>query len=253
MNTLHEQTAGLDQFPPRRQQPYRSDEGLIEEDDALYEQRGHSTARRYQAPSPAVHTRTVMRVTHHQAPPRVQRASRQAQEPPCQQSTRPSVHKQASCLPMPQQAPERVHWLAYVGVGMVLALVVCVAGSSLYQWWQGQRDEMHYGYPRTFQLDANVRHGGVSHFMVVNLHGHILITEMQLNDLHTTKVYVGPVFSGVGADLQPATVSFQDVNGDGYPDMVIAVGTGRYIMLNDHSAFRPSTPADKIMLSEVQP
>ncbi len=253
MNTLHEQTAGLQQFPPRKQQPYRSEGSLIEEDDALYETRSHTTARRYQAPATATHSRTVMRVTHHQAPPPVQRASRQTQEPPRQQSTRPSVPKQASCLPMPQQAPQGFHWLVYFGIGMGLAAVLCVAGSGLYQWWQGEQDGMHYGYPRTFQLDADVRHGGVSHFIVVNLHGHILITEMQLNDLHNTKVYGGPVFSGAGTDLQPATVSFQDVNGDGYPDMVIAVGTGRYILLNDHTAFRPSTPADQIHLTEVQP
>ncbi len=54
------------------------------------------------------------------------------------------------------------------------------------------------------------------------------------------------VLSGAGADLQPATISFPDLNGDGYPDMVITIGNGRYVLINDHRAFRPVNASDHI-------
>jgi hypothetical protein len=145
-----------------------------------------------------------------------------------------------------QQAQRRVHWLFYLGAGMMVMFVLWLTASSLSQWWHVQQDTWRYGYPRTFQCDADVKHGGISHFTVENLNGHIFIVESQINNLAETKIYQGPVFEGPGTDLLPATISFQDVNGDGYPDLILAVGTGRYIFINDHTGFRPTTPADKI-------
>jgi hypothetical protein len=204
-----------------------------EEDDALYNTRLPSSVRRYHAPPTTAQTRTVMRVTKHHAPP--QRASRQTTQ----------AHQQTKCPPM-QQAQRRVHWLFYLGAVMLAALVLSIAASSLAQWWHVQQDTWSYGYPRTFQYDADVKHGGISHFTVENLNGHIIIIETQINNLAQTKIYQGPVFEGPRTDLLPATIGFQDVNGDGYPDLILAVGTGRYIFINDHTGFRPTTPADKI-------
>jgi hypothetical protein len=220
-----------DERRPINRQPVSFDE---QDDDRLYDVRVPTSARRYTA-STTQSPRTVMRVTRHQGPPPIQRASR-VQSPASEE---------------PQEAPisqrkGRLHPTVYVGVAMLVMIVGWMALSSLLQWWQVQQDTWHYGYPRTFQIDADVRHGGISHFIAVNLHGHILITEMQVNNLQKTKVYTGPVFSGAGTDLAPVTIRFQDANGDGYPDMILAVGTGRYLLINDQSGFRPSTPADKL-------
>jgi hypothetical protein len=221
-----------DERRPVNRQPVYAEEGG---DDRLYDVRVPTSARRYAAPTTAP-PRTVMRVTRHQGSLSIQRASR-AQAP---------AYEEPHQAPIGHQRQGRVHPTVYIGVAMLVMIVGWMALSSLLQWWQVQQDTWHYGYPRTFQIDADVRHGGISHFIVVNLHGHILITEMQVDALQKTKVYVGPVFSGAGTDLQPATIHFQDVNGDGYPDLILAVGTGRYLFINDHSGFRPSTPADKL-------
>jgi hypothetical protein len=218
------------QGPINRQAMYQDDQ----EDDRLYDIRLPTSARRYAAPTTTA-ARTVMRVTRHQGPPPIQRASR-LQSP---------VSEEPQLAPIAQRKGG-VHFTVYVGVAMLIMIVGWVALSSLMQWWQVQQDTWHYGTPRTFQCDADVRHGGMSHFIVVNLHGHILITEMQVDALQKTRVYTGPVFSGAGTDLEPAAISFQDVNGDGYLDMVIAVGTGRYLLINDHSGFRPATSTDTI-------
>ncbi len=220
-----------DQRQPINRQPMSHDD---EDDARLYDVRVPTSARRYAAPT-TTPPRTVMRVTRHQGPPPIQRASR----------AHDSVYEEPQQVPIHQRR-RRLHPTVSIGTAMLVMIVGWMALSSLLQWWQVQQDTWHYGMPRTFQIDADVRHGGISHFIVVNLHGHILITEMQVDALQKTKVYVGPVFSGAGTDLQPATIHFQDVNGDGYPDLILAVGTGRYLLMNDHNGFRPSTPADTL-------
>ena len=129
---------------------------------------------------------------------------------------------------------------------MLATLLLVGILSTLLHWWQGEQDSMQYGYPRTFQCDQDVRHSGISHFIAENLHGHIFIMEMQPDDLTRTKIYQGPTIFGQQPDLQPVTITFQDVNGDGYPDLLITVNQQRYIFINDQTAFRPATPADHI-------
>ncbi len=222
-----------DERRPINRQPLYADD---EDDDRLYDVRLPTSTRRYAAPMTSA-PRTMVRVTRHQGPPPMQRASRAY----CPASEEPEQ------TPLPQRR-RRFHPTVYIGTVMLIMIGGWMAVSSLLQWWQIQEDTWHYGYPRTFQTDANVGHGGISHFIVVNLHGHIIITELQENALQKTKVYAGPVFSGPGTDLAPATISFQDVNGDGSPDLIIAVRTGRYLFINDHHAFRPATPADKVTI-----
>ncbi len=216
---------------PMNRQPIHGDE-----DDALYETRLPTSTRRYTPAPSRTPPRTVMRVTHHEGPPPPQRASRYApmtEEQPIQ--TR-------AALPTRQ----RFHWSVYLGLAMLCMLVGWIGLTTLLHWWQVQRDTWTYGMPRTFQVDADVRHGGISHFTVENLNGHILIYEVVMNDISKPHLYLGPIFSGAGTELQPATVSFADLNGDGYPDMVILVGNGRYLMINDHSAFRQVNASDHI-------
>jgi len=203
-----------------------------ENDDAFSVPQSHTSTRRYASSPTVAETRTVMRVTHHQAAPPIQRASRLIQQP-------------ARLQVQGRKRPRHSYKFVSVGSGMLLAFVLSVSLSNVSQWWQGQQQTMQYGYPRTFQCDANVKHGGISHFTVENLRGHILITEIQADTQRAT-VYTGPVFSGDGADLQPATIRFQDVNGDTYPDMIITVGASRFLLLNDHTGFRPTTPTDTI-------
>ena len=206
----------------------------LEKDDALYTTRVPRSARRY-APATTPPC-TIVHVTRHAGPP-----------PPI----KPASRNQAPAYDESEQAPLRqrlwrLHPSVYIGLSMLVMLIGWIALSSFSQWWQNEQETLHYGYPRTFQIDANVRHGGISHFTVENLDGHIIITEVEVSDLAQVHVYLGPVFSGVGADLQPATISFEDVNGDGYPDMIIAVGAERSVLVNTHTGFRPATTTDTI-------
>ncbi len=216
----------------RRQAAYIPADVL--DDEALYTRRTPSSVRRYATTFPtSMQPRTAIRVTRHQGPPPMQRASRLAAAEP---QTRPAR----------RQTQWRLHWLACVGLGMLATLMLAGVLSPLWHWWQGEQDSLQYGYPRTFQCDQDVRHGGMSHFLAENLHGHIFIIEMQPGDLAKTKLYQGPTLFGPQPDLQPVTLTFADVNGDGYPDLLITVNQQRYLFINDQTAFRPATPADKI-------
>jgi hypothetical protein len=219
---------------PINRQPIYDD---AEDDDSLYMTRISTSTRRY-APT-TTPPRTVMRVTKHEGPP-----------PPIKRASRlqaPASHVRSSEEPAPlHHRSWSLHPTVYIGVGMLVLLIGWIALSSLAQWWQNEQETLQYGTPRTFQIDANVGHGGMSHFTVENLDGHILIVEIEVSNPAKAYIYVGPVFSGAGADLHPATLSFEDVNGDGYPDMIIAVGAERYILINDHTGFRPPTATDTI-------
>ncbi|HEU5230690.1 MAG TPA: VCBS repeat-containing protein [Ktedonobacteraceae bacterium] len=204
------------------------------DDDALYTRRAPNSVRRYATTFPAsIQPRVAIRVTRHQEPPPIQRASRLTALDPQTAPARPHAHW-------------RLHWLASVGLGMLATLLLAGILSALLHWWQGEQDSMQYGYPRTFQCDQDVRHGGISHFIAENLHGHIFIIEMQPGGLTRTKIYQGPVLLGEQTDLQPVTITFQDVNGDGYPDLIVTVNQQHSIFINDQTAFRPATPADHL-------
>ena len=177
---------------PSNRQPVYDD---AEDDDALYTTRLHTSARRY-APAPATKPpQTVMRVIRHQGPPPKQ----------CAADTRVPFYQQPEQTPISRPRSPRFHFSLYIGVAMVVMVLGWIVLSSLSQWWQSQQDTLRYGYPRTFQVDADVKHGGRSHFTVENLNGHILIMEIQPSNLAKTHLYSGPVFSGAGADEQPAT------------------------------------------------
>jgi hypothetical protein len=147
-----------------------------------------------------------------------------------------------------QPAIARSSSFLYVGVGM-LAMVLCwVAVSAAASWYTALHDNMLYGTPRTFQIDAYVGHnersGQASHFIAQNLHGRILVIEIPGGDVSKSRIYAGPQLYGADAALIPITLQFQDVNRDGRLDMVIQFKDTRLIYMNDGTGFRPASAAD---------
>ena len=143
----------------------------------------------------------------------------------------------------------RVHWLVYLGCGMVAMLLLWIVGTLTLSWWQGYQDDLHYGHPRTFQCDAKVGHNDAatpSHFIALNLNHHVEVIELPDGDPTKMKVYLGPALTGENSDLDIVTLSFKDVNGDGKPDMLLTVDGVKYPYINDNGAFRPPNPNEHI-------
>jgi len=112
----------------------------------------------------------------------------------------------------------------------------------LQTWWANQQNTWSYGYPRTYQTDAVVGHNdsaaSPSHFIALNLNGHIEVIEIPGGDPSHEKVYVGPGLFSDDAGLTPVTVTFTDVNGDGKPDMEIHIQDQTIIFLNNGTQFQ---------------
>ncbi len=146
------------------------------------------------------------------------------------------------------------HPLLYLGVGMIAMLALWTLLTMAISWWNTTWDDIHYGRPRTFQIDAFVGHnetGGIpSHFIVINLHGRIEIIEMPGGDGSKARIYLGPQLYGTGDDLIAVTLSFADVNSDHRPDMIIHFQTSRMVFINDQGGFRPLRPEERIPVEQ---
>ena len=146
-------------------------------------------------------------------------------------------------IPQPQKAPTRrsMHWLLYVGVGMIAALALWLTFSSLLAWGIGKYNDVVYGYPRYFQTDAVVGHNDTpahpSHFVAMNLHGQVIVIELPGGNPTRSFDYVGPSMIAKGDDLIPITLTFSDVHHNGKPDMVIHIQDREFIFCNDGTKF----------------
>jgi hypothetical protein len=131
-----------------------------------------------------------------------------------------------------------------VGIGMLLALALVVLLHMALNWISVTWDDVHYGRPRTSQVDAFVGHettGIPSHFIALNLRGRIEILEFPGGDATHARVYLGPQLYGDNADLVPVTLRFVDTRHDHHPDMVVVFGENHIVFRNEQGTFRPST------------
>lgn len=172
-------------------------------------------------------------------------------KPPVRRS-HPGVSRPAPATApvMPRRSPRaRMHPLLFLGLGMLGMLVLWVLLSAGLGWWTTTLDDLHYGNPRTFQLDAVVGHNDAarnpSHFLALNLHGHIEIIEFPGSDGTHARIYLGPQLFGSDAEKAPATLKFADVNGDGKVDMLVFFQASWIVFINDQGTFRPPTTAEQ--------
>src|SRR6266480_4856697 len=141
------------------------------------------------------------------------------------------------------------HPLLYLGVGMIAMLALWTLLTSAISWWNTTWDDLHYGRPRTFQVDAFVGHnettGIPSHFIAINLHGHIEVIEFPGGDAAHARIFVGPELYTSGNDLVVVTLKFIDVNGDHKPDMIVSFQGSQVVFINDQGTFRPLRPEER--------
>src|SRR5712692_10656797 len=121
----------------------------------------------------------------------------------------------------------RVHWVLILWIGMLSMLAFYLLWNWGTTWWTDHQLYATYGFPRTYQTDQVVGHADStdhpSHFIALNLNGHIEVIEFPGGDGSHARIYIGPQLFGDNAILTPVTLSFKDVNGDGKPDLLLHV------------------------------
>jgi hypothetical protein len=135
---------------------------------------------------------------------------------------------------------------------MLFMLSLVVVGNAVVSWWQTHQDDMTYGRPRTFQIDAVVGHNDSadhpSHFEAINLNRHIIVIEFPGGDVSKARSYSITTLFGSGQELTPVTLSFKDVDNDGLLDMEIHIQGQTIVFINENGQFRPQKPTERVHL-----
>ncbi len=137
--------------------------------------------------------------------------------------------------------PRRIHWLALLGMGMILMLLLWAGLSWLVNWVQNNQLNATYEFPRISQADAVVYPEDTeqhpSHYLFMNLGGTVLIVEFRHGAGSQSRVYIGPTLFSGNADQVPITGEFRVVNGR--IEMLVHI-QGRIILyINDGTQFKP--------------
>ncbi len=235
----------------KRNEQWAEDE-LLAEDDPLASNPPRpptSTIRWNNSPTGrrGMGTREATTETAHQHMPVPRRRTAQVPEPladpmqarPARNTT---IQPVFSALPAGRRGPRNVHWMLYVGIGMIAALALWVSASSLLAWGTNKYNDIVYGNPRFSQTDAVVHHNNdspahQSHFIALNLHGQVIVIELPAGDPTKSIDYIGPELIAPGNDQIPITLTFSDVNKDGKPDMIIHIGDKEVHFCNNGTKF----------------
>jgi hypothetical protein len=183
------------------------------------------------------------RITH---PPR-STASQRKISPPAGRANNSAKQPASTHAPVTTQPRQRahIHPLLSLGLGMLGMLALWTLLTAGLGWWNDTLDFLHYGNPRTYQTNAVVGHNDStnkpSHFIALNLHGHIEIIEFPGGDGAHAHIYLGPQLFGSDAEKAPATLKFIDVNGDKKQDMLVFFQSSWIVFINDQGTFRPPT------------
>jgi hypothetical protein len=136
--------------------------------------------------------------------------------------------RQVTFDPADEPVVTRPRRLSGKRTGFVVAGILVILGLLLFwqqtvtPWWTSVQDQWNYGTARVTQMDADVGHGGTSHFLAEYYNNEIVVIEMSLtnpNDFHTYTL-TGMVSA---TDTPVILLSLADVNHDGRPDLVIQV------------------------------
>ena len=229
----------------------------IEEDDSLYTTKSPTSTRRYQQPvqhdtidDPLLQQSTFVQRRRSSAASSGTSASSAVPKPKSQSRPLPAKPVTSGLSDM-RLGQKRIPVLGIL-LGMVVMAILVLGFSTFGAWWQVHMDDMKYGRPRTFQMDAVVGHNdsasNPTHFIFLNLNRHVEIIEFPGGDSSHARVYTGPVLYGDGQDLTPVTGEVRDVNGDGKPDLIVHIQDQQIIFINDGTQFRPLQQGEQVHL-----
>lgn len=135
--------------------------------------------------------------------------------------------------------------ITYAAIWGLAALALFVLMSTVAHWGQTRLDDWRYGRPRTMHLDGFVGHeeeqGHPTHFIALNLQRQVVVLELPGGDAGKVRSLPGPYLFGAEEDLTPVTLALDDIDKDGYNDLLINVRNEQIVYLNKDATFRLPT------------
>lgn len=173
--------------------------------------------------------------------PRTSRLKRKPREPHTIGGL-PSTAPTKSATSRPEtQSRSHVHPLVLVGCAMATTVILMMVLQIALSVATVAYNDLRYGRPRTFQVDAVVGHNDSAahptHFTAMNLEGHIEILELPGGDASHARMLVGPTLAGDGADLVPVTLQLVDRQGNHHPDLLVQCGAVELWFKNEQGTF----------------
>ncbi len=140
----------------------------------------------------------------------------------------------------PQHYHTRKNMTPFFLIGAMLVIVALLGYYMvLVPTWTNVTDQWHYGDSHTTQLDANVGHGGTSHFLAEYYDNRIIVIEMLPEATGKYQIYT---LSGMipGKSTPIIVLTTRDQNGDGKPDLIIQIAgtTLAVILYNTGTGFQ---------------
>lgn len=174
--------------------------------------------------------------------PRTSRLKRKQHEPHTTGGLPSTVPPASKTTSTPEtQSRSYVHPLVLVGVAMAATVILMIVLQVALSVATVAYNDLRYGRPRTFQMDAVVGHNDSvahpTHFTAMNLQGHIEILEIPGGDASHARMLVGPTLSGDGADLAPVTLQLVDRQGNHHPDLLVQCGAVELWFINKGDSF----------------
>ena len=143
-------------------------------------------------------------------------------------------------------------WLATALAYTVILALGAVLLTAAWAWGQRRLDDLHYGYPRTTQIDGLVGHnetgGTPTHLIAINQNRQVSILELPGGDASKLQVLAGPYLVGADGDTVVPYLSFNDLTQDGNVDLLLQVRGEVVVYVNDQGKFRLLTPAERAQL-----
>jgi hypothetical protein len=204
--------------------PYVTSDYDLEEGDEYYQTRLPTSTRRYQVSPEQIYQNgnTRLHVRYVDIP---KRKSRQPQLPP----ERERQTEEYEAIPYSQRQARHVHPLAWFGLFCVFLVLGWIGLNAVTSWYQGVQNDWTFGQQRHFEINAVVGHGdsqtNPSHFTAENNNGQIIVIELPGGNVAKAKIYQIETVPG-NTGNPPVKLSFQDMNADGKPDMLVQIGDG---------------------------
>lgn len=174
------------------------------------------------------------------------------------QELRSSTVRNANARTRPFSAtpPVSLHNAAYVITALLAVVALYAVLGNVLGWAQTRIDDIRYGTPRTFQLDAAIGHEDSAdrptHLIAMNLNQQVVVIELPGGDASKIRTLTGPYLFGATESKTPVLLRLDDLNGDGTKDLVVSVKNEEIVYLNRNGQFNLITAEERGQLMQAR-